>query len=108
MGRFVLLTGTHVQGKRKFKPGDTVESDSRLDKLFPNKFERALHSKKKVTGTLEDSEEEEEVGDAKVEKVADKSRRKAVKQMMQKEEHNDDADAAAARRRKRRKGKNRK
>lgn len=102
MGRYVLLTGVHEQGtsttgKKRYKAGDIVESDSRLDKLFPNRFERAGYAKKLVSGDI-DEDDDEVTEDTKVAKVANKSRRKAVKKMLKGEE--DAADAAAERRRK--------
>jgi hypothetical protein len=38
--KFKLLGGTHEQYGTLYQPGDIIETDLRLDKLFKNKFER--------------------------------------------------------------------
>lgn len=34
-----VISGTHLEGRRKYNPGDRIETDKPLHELFANKFE---------------------------------------------------------------------
>ena len=60
MPTFKVLSGSHVEGKRTYEAGETVESPNELDKIFVNKFARVSDD----DSLPEDDEDEAAEGDS--------------------------------------------
>ena len=40
MAKYKLKTGGHIQDGKEYNAGDVIDTDIKLDELFPNKFEK--------------------------------------------------------------------